>query len=138
MTVYEEEIEISRLHTLYDTLEDYIEDHDERIRSVLSTIKSVKSLKGKGEISKLTKILKSVSSTERLFILLVTKQLVTFNLELEYILELSQPKANHHIQKLINSGIIDRSKEGRINILSITQIGKIFAYFVHLFINDVF
>ncbi len=137
MTVDEAEIDLSRLYTLYDSLEDYIEDHDERIKSIVSTIKSVKSLKGKGEVSKLTKILKSVSSTERIFILLVTNQLVTFNLELEYILELSQPKANHHIQKLINSGIIDRSKKGRINILSITQIGKIFAYFVHLFVNDV-
>lgn len=136
MTFIDSDTVRARLFALYDSLNEHIEDQEDRIKTLTSTIKTVESAKIKGEISRLTKILKSVSAIDRLQIILVTNQFVTFNLELEYILELSQTKANHHIQKLINAGIIDKKKEGRINILSITEIGKIFGYFSLAFINE--
>lgn len=130
------ELDRSRLIEVYTTLEGKIEDQKERIKIVQSLVKISELSKTKEAVSKLAKILKSFSSTQRIYILLLTKEIVTFNLELEQILGISQPKANHHIQKLVNTGIIHKHKEGRTNILSITQLGKVFGYFANYFINE--
>ena len=96
MTFETVNIDSSRLRELYSTVEEHIYDHEERIKMINSIIKTIKSAKIKEVVIKLTKKFKSVSSPERIYILLLTHQLVTFNLEVEQILEISQPKANHN------------------------------------------
>ena len=122
--------ELMQIMDLWILHEDQIGDQRKRKNLLTKNLNKYESPSVRKEISKIIKIVKSLSSTHRLLILISINETVLLNSELEYILCASQSKINHHVRKLADAGLINIERRGKINILSITRLGKITAKFL--------
>ncbi|MHA1198993.1 MAG: ArsR/SmtB family transcription factor [Candidatus Heimdallarchaeaceae archaeon] len=126
----------SKLFKLWKVNENTIIDQLQRKQHIETNIDRVESEEFRKQISKLTEILKSVSSEHRILILLSVFNSIMFSQELEYILDASQPVVNHHLRKLSSAELIASKRSGKVNILTTTDLGDMLTKFLLNFTRE--
>ncbi len=113
------------------------ETADQRIEEINLIGEEVKSLKKDKQLDKLLKLFKALGNRNRLLILSLIMKGVRCACEIEHLLNLSQSTVSHHINTLVDVGVLDAVKSGKWNLVELEEESLSSEFFVSL-INSVF
>ena len=113
------------------------ETADQRIEEINLIGKEVKSMKKDKQLDKLLKLFKALGNRNRLLILTLIMKGVRCACEIEHLLNLSQSTVSHHINTLVDVGVLDAVKSGKWNLVELEEKSLSSEFFVSL-INSAF
>ncbi|MHA1399069.1 MAG: ArsR/SmtB family transcription factor [Candidatus Heimdallarchaeaceae archaeon] len=91
----------------------------ERIRELEKLSEEVKKLRKNRQMNSYLKLFKALGNENRLLMLWLIMNGVRCACELEYLLGLSQSTVSHHLNELIDAGVIDVIRSGKWSLISI-------------------
>ena len=96
----------------------FIEDSEKRLNKLEVLEKEVLKMETDSKIQNILKLFKALSNKNRLLILWLIMNGIRCACEIEHILNLSQSTVSHHINELIEVGVIKIIKSGKWSLVS--------------------
>lgn len=107
----------NKLDALYDQGV-FIEDSEKRLSKLEALEQEVLNMENDSKIQNVLKLFKALSNKNRLLILWLIMNGIRCACEIEHILGLSQSTVSHHINELIEVGVLKIIKSGKWSLVS--------------------